>query len=158
MIGNFMQLTPSELQAMIDDPSLIEARLFPDVEEDEEVGIDVDKAWHGIHFLLTGSDWEGDPPLANMILGGCEIGEDVGYGPARYLTAKQVQDVANALPSREKLATRFDIPKMNQAKIYPEIWNEGDEMLDYVLTNYETLADYYKDAATKGNAMLKFLN
>src|SRR5215207_2984929 len=25
---------------------------------------DLEKAWHGIHFLLTGTAWEGDPPLS----------------------------------------------------------------------------------------------
>src|SRR5215211_6398120 len=25
--------------------------------------IDLDKSWHGIHYLLTKTDWEGEPPL-----------------------------------------------------------------------------------------------
>src|SRR5579862_2201195 len=40
----------------------------PDVEElrfeeGEMVGTDVDKAWHFIHVLLTGTAFEGHPPL-----------------------------------------------------------------------------------------------
>jgi hypothetical protein len=57
----------------------------------------IDKSWHGIHFLLTGSAWGGKPPLSNAVLGGKEFGQDLGYGPARYLTPDQVKEVAAAL-------------------------------------------------------------
>ena len=43
--------------------------------------IDLDKSWHGIHFLLTGAAWEGERPLNFLILGGEEVGDiDVGHG------------------------------------------------------------------------------
>jgi len=51
---------------------------------------------HGIHFLLTGTAWEGDFPLAFIVRGGREVG-DVGYGPARIFTSDEVQAIANAL-------------------------------------------------------------
>ena len=46
---------------------------------------------------------------------------------------------------------------MSKNGIYPEIWDEGDDALDYLLTWYESLRAYYFDAASKGNAMLKYL-
>jgi len=54
------------------------------VRDEFEAGksLDIDKAWHSIHFLLTGAAWEAD----GLIFGGTEIGEDGddwGYGPPR---------------------------------------------------------------------------
>src|SRR4051812_40770621 len=59
--------------------------------------LDIDKAWHAIHFLLTGTAWEGEPPLDFLAIGGTEIGEDLGYGPARGLVSSQVRELATAL-------------------------------------------------------------
>src|SRR6187401_1556372 len=33
------------------------------LEEGEGQSTDLDKAWHGIHYLLTGTAWEGPAPL-----------------------------------------------------------------------------------------------
>jgi Domain of unknown function (DUF1877) len=51
---------------------------------------DLDKAWHGIHYLLTGTAWEGEPPLDFLVRGGRTVGTiEVGYSPARVLTAEE---------------------------------------------------------------------
>jgi hypothetical protein len=44
---------------------------------------EVDKAWHAIHFSLTGDPFEGRIPLNFLVTGGRSIGEDLGYGPLR---------------------------------------------------------------------------
>src|SRR5262245_26397413 len=60
--------------------------------------LDVDKAWHGIHFLLTGTAWGGELPWGFVLRGGEALGDDdLGYGPARLLDAAQVREVAAAL-------------------------------------------------------------
>jgi hypothetical protein len=156
MIGNFLQITPAQLAEAIEDPSMMDRLLDP--EEDSQNAIDVDKAWHAIHYLLTQSAWDGNPPLANAVLGGTAIGDDLGYGPAKYITAPQVKDVAAKLPNRESLKSAFDANALTSEEIYPEIWDEGEDALDYVLEHYESMMDYYLDAASRGNAMLKFLN
>jgi hypothetical protein len=159
MIGNFLQITPAQLQALVENPTSVQALLYPD-DGDRAESIDIDKAWHGIHFMLTGEAWGGSAPLANIVLGGTEIGGDVGYGPAHYLTPEELRAAAEAvreLPPDE-FARRFDAEKLSANQIYPEIWDEGDETLDYLRHYYETLRAYYLDAAAKGNAMLKYLN
>ena len=159
MIGNFRQVTPAQLQALMDDPASVEAFIYPDGGEAEN-GIDVDKAWHGIHFMLTGDVWGGASPLANVVLGGVEIGEDAGYGPARYITPDEVRAAAEVIRSlpREVLGKRYDAAAMAENEIYPDIWDEGDDAADYLLSYYESLRNYYLDAASKGNAMLKYIN
>jgi len=117
--------------------------------EGEEIrGIDLDKAWHGIHFLLTVSAWEGKEPLCYLVKGGGEIGdEDVGYCPARALRPNQIADWANALSaiSSDDLRKRFDPNAMMKAEIYPGIWDratEEDDVLGYLLDHYEALRSF----------------
>jgi hypothetical protein len=110
MIGNFRSLSDEDVRALPEHPPRVEQLLYgedafpgtngevvslfghstPPSEHDEwEQGADgdelgVDKAWHGIHVLLTGTAWEGSFPLNFTVSGGKEIGDvDVGYGPAR---------------------------------------------------------------------------
>lgn len=160
MIGNFLQLSSEELAALIADPSSVQSFIYPEGEEGEN-SIDVDKAWHGIHYLLVGDSWGGEPPLANVVLGGTEIGDDFGYGPARYLTADEVCAAANALKdiSPDVLRSRYVASELAKNEIYPEIWDDpDDDSVEYLASWYQTLRDYYLDAAAKNNAMLKYLN
>jgi len=159
MIGNFLQLTSDELASLIADPSSVEAFIYPEDDEHEN-NIDVDKAWHGIHFLLANDAWAGELPLANVVLGGNEIGDDVGYGPAKYLTADEVFEVANALKdlSSDAFRARYNAKSLLDNEIYPQIWHDDDDAVGYLTSYYETLRDYYLDAAAKGNAMLKYTN
>lgn len=134
MIGNFLQLTPAELDMLIANPADVESFIYPEEDENENC-IDIDKAWHGIHFMLTGTQYDGTPPLSNVIFSGATIGDDVGYGPACYLIATEVAEVAEALrslPSHE-FANRYDAAALTANEIYPQTWGD-DEDLEYILS------------------------
>jgi hypothetical protein len=120
--------------------------------------ISVDKAWQGLHFLLCGNPWGGELPLSHVVTGGEAIGEDQGYGPARYLTPFEVQEAAAALSavSEGQLEARFDPEAMNAADIYPGNW-EDEENLPWVLDAFREVRQYYADASRKGYAMLIYL-
>lgn len=158
MIGGFKRITAAELDAILDDPDGLEEFLYPD-SGGAGNEIDIDKAWHGLHFLLTGDPWHGTAPLADAVLGGTEIGEDLGYGPARYLTVEETAAVSTALAaiSAAQLADRFDAAALTSNDIYPDIWREGATALDYLLAAHRTVSTYYADAAAAGDAMLKYL-
>ena len=160
MIGNLIALRPETLKSLVDDPDAIEAFLYPDDGDSEpENHLDLDKAWHAIHFTLNGKAWEGEGPLSHVILGGTEIGEDIGYGPARYLTPDQVQAAASALSgvAPEVFGARFNHSALTAAEIYPEIWQDGDG-LEYVLGYYSDLRAFYLAAAERGDSVLIYLN
>ena len=53
---------------------------------DGRISFDVDKAWHAVHFTLTGDAWNVDGALGQIVLGGEPFGEEIGYCPARWLT------------------------------------------------------------------------
>ena len=170
MIGNFRLVQPAALDALFDDPDLISKFLYNEMPDDEDEdgpdpggSLDVDKAWHGLHFLLTGTAWEGDPPL-NFILGGEEIGEeDVGYGPARGITNAELREVAAALEpiTGDTLRARFDPAKMTALDIYPDIWKrppEEDDTVGYLLEYFELLKPFIVKGAADGFALITYLN
>lgn len=161
MIGNFVALSPDRLRALIDEPDSLEDFLYQeDGDEEPNNRLDLDKAWHAIHFTLNGKAWEGEEPLFLTILGGEEIGADVGYGPARYLLPDQVRAVAQALNSvsAENFAAKFDPSALAAAEVYPGIWDEGAEALEYVQSYYEDLRKFYISASERNDSVLIYLN
>ena len=121
--------------------------------EGELVDTELDKAWHGIHYLLTGTAWEGSPPLNFLVSGGREVGSiDVGYGAARVLMSAQVKEAHQALEALtdEALRSRFRPDAMMKLKIYPEIWDSepgDDDTLGYLMDYVSTLRSFLRQAA-----------
>jgi Domain of unknown function (DUF1877) len=120
-------------------------------------GLSLEKSWHSLHYLLTGKTEEAPPPLGYAILGGSPIGDDLGYGPARFLSPEQVREVAVALSelSPEDLAQRFDLDAMSAANIYACTDEDELEMAQHY---FSKLVQYYSDATAKGNAMLLWID
>jgi Domain of unknown function (DUF1877) len=117
----------------------------------------MDKEWHGIHYLLTGEPWPVDHPLGRVIFGADDIGDNLGYGPARTLTVEQVLQIATQLSqtTAEDLRGRYDVGAMTEAMIYPEVWQrEGTAALDWLLVGYQRLVRFYTEASSKGYAVV----
>ena len=122
MIGCFQRVPEQTIRDVLAKPKLIETVLSS---ADDDAQLDIDKAWHGLHFLLSGDAEVGEPPLDFILTGGAPVGDiDVGYGPARAFTPGEVRDIATALApiSVDTLRERFDPAAMETAAIYPEIW------------------------------------
>ena len=162
MIGNYRRVNEATLTAVCGNPDSISDFLYADDEEhSNDTYLDIDKAWHAIHFLLNDSQWEGSYPLVCVVLGGECIGDqDVGYGPARFLTPQQVKEVAvaiNDIPTA-KLLEKFDADRMNQEEIYPQGWSDSPEEREYIEQNYSSLVTFFRSAADAGDAMIVYLN
>jgi hypothetical protein len=161
MIGNYRRISRRQLAALRANPASMIDFLYPDDQRpfSADEHLDIDKSWHAIHYLLNSDTWEGEP-FFDVVLGGTELGEDIGYGPARYLSPKEVQAVANALqelPAFEVLE-RFDAQRLNDAEIYPHGWSGSPEELDYIRDNYLALTEYFRKVAEAKDAMLIYLN
>ena len=117
----------------------------------------LEKSWHCLHYLLTGSAGESNSVLGKAILGGKEIGPDVGYGPVRYLEPNEVKLVAKTLKkvSKKDLAARFDLKAMKAAKVYA-CRNESD--LELAQNYFAELCSQYEQAAERGAAMLLYID
>lgn len=154
------RLSADELRAVRDDPTTVDTLLYGDLDDDAEMPdpeLDLNKSWHVLHYLLTGTAWEIDDGAGAAILGGEEIGEDGGYGPARLLDAETVRVIATALDTLDvdTLRARFDADAMTAAGIYPNGWarGEGDFDNDFAPA-FADLCRFYRTAAVHGQAVL----
>ena len=126
----------------------------------KEIGeaLSIEKAWHGLHFVLAGTKWEATAPPGNVVAGGCEIGEDLGYGPARYLTVDEVRDASTALAAidDEEFRKRYNREALAEAEVYPGGWDDPSE-LDWLLDAVRDVRAYFKKAADLGHAMMIYM-
>jgi len=118
--------------------------------------LSLDKAWHGVHYLLAGAVEPTDALASQAVLGGTEIGADfAGYGPARCLDATQVRALAAALGDSNETAVPFDAERMTELEIYPFGWNHGAR--EWVLGALADLKRFYAAAAAERRAVLTCL-
>lgn len=164
MIGNLLRVTPKELEEILNDSTVLEEKVYSDDTKESDL-LDIDKTWEAIFYLLTGypvAEIENaKPPLSWTLFSGqlVDVDQDMGYGPAHYLTAEQVKQVSKELESisSESLRQKYDGKKMNEAGIYPQIWDEP-ESIEYLLDNFELLQEFYKDAGNSNMAVITFIN
>jgi hypothetical protein len=162
MIGNLLRVTKSELDEYLEDCSLLEERIYQDDAEEPNL-VDIDKAWEGIIFLLTGSNLaEAEDPLVAILFSGQLLDEeqDLGYGPAHYLTPEQVVELNDELAKFrvEDLKEKFNTEKMMELGVYPEIWDEGDQAFDYLSEHFLILQQFYSTAAANNEAVITYLS
>jgi hypothetical protein len=144
-----LYLRVADLEPLERDPD-VAATLIADGEP-----LDLGKAWHAIHFLLSGSAWGGSPPLYDAVLGGTPLGDPTSYEPVRFVSPAEVQAVAAALPTPEQLTPRFTHKALRQAEVYPDAqWDEADALTAFVLPAYDRLVQLFTDAAAAGDAVL----
>lgn len=145
----------AEARAILDDQERANQLLESD---GDGRSVDLDKSWHGLHWLLTGDVGPTADPLGDAIMGGEPIGEDLGMGPGRLVVAQRVAEVAAALDmvTAESLRARLDSEAMNEAGVYPDgIWDEADIFDDYLWSNFEDLRVFYRAAAAAGHAVIQ---
>ena len=120
--------------------------------------LDLDKAWHGLHFLLTGTEDGGREPACFLLSGGEHLGDDDVL--ARLLDAEQVRWFADHLASLtdDELTSRFDPDRMTQQRIYPDvIWKrpeEEDQPRGFLLGAFADLREFVGAAAARGDAVV----
>jgi hypothetical protein len=163
MVGAYARVTQDELDRGLADPDWAYEYLGEleesDYRGDDPAGsgrtFDVDKAWNGIGYLLNAA---GSGPV-DVVTGGEPVStEDLGYGPARFLTPAQVGEGARYLAAMrwELLARHFDPAQLNADDIYPATWDDA-HALDYLRSNYEGLVQFFSAAAAAGDAVILWL-
>ena len=163
MIGNLLRVSEAELEEYLKDSSLLEDRVYDDESETEDESLDdIDKTWEGIIFLLTGQKLENaNHPLVNVLFSGQLIDEeqDLGYGPAHYLTPEQVKELNNQISkiTVADLKQKFNPSKMTELEVYPTIWEE-DDAFEYVADGFSALQNIYAEAVKNDEAIITFLN
>ena len=119
-------------------------------EKDWSAELTVDGA-HRLEYLLCGELFGSATPLSRAISGGDQVGDDLGCGPAHFLTASEVREAAAALSriSEDELRGRLDSGSTDWEVVTP-----GD--LPGLLRGFAAVKSYYEGAAARGNALLLF--
>jgi len=123
--------------------------------------LNLHKDWHILHFLLSGSVEATDELLGQCIVGGREVFDELGvmsHGPARYFTETDVKAIAEVLAdlTEDDLETMWNPSLMDNAGIYGVDGNEEFDA-DRVMQYFESLREFYADAAQKSNAVVMYL-
>jgi hypothetical protein len=166
MTCELRQLAPAYAQKLLQNPDEV-MQYYDDAskgelpEEAQGEDLDLDKAWHGLHYILTGTAWGGDTPLNSLLLGGEQIGDeeehDVGYGPARVLMPTQVAAFAQALDAvtSVEVSKRFNPSEMEKLDIYPNVWDRKDETLEeWMRESMVELKNFLKRANAQQQAVI----
>ena len=124
MYGEVTAATRSEFDKFSDGDVLGGFFSFTTTVEDT---VSLEKAWHGLHFLLTGSAWGGQGPLAFLLADDDQAEEDA----PRWFSPEETRQIHEALSgvSDAMLWSNFDADQMEAFDIYPLIWDEPEEDL-----------------------------
>jgi hypothetical protein len=127
-------------------------------DEDEEVtsrGMDTDKAWAGLPYLLARL-----AAPVDVIGGGDPITEEEwGYGSPRLLTVDHVEAAARFLDATPfaSLARRFDAAEFTADEVYPGIWDQ-DWALSYLEDCYQRVVALFSAAAVDREPILVWMD
>jgi hypothetical protein len=152
-------LREEQLRRVLAQPTLVDSLLQDEPGSRAAAALprrecDVDKAWQAIDFVLTGTVDETSTPLGFLICGGQDIGEDLGYGPARAFEPRDVASIAEALEpiTLEEFAKRFDHPALLEEGVYA-MENEDDDR-EYVFENFAALRAFVAEAKDAGEGII----
>jgi len=160
MIGNLRPATDADIDQLLAHPNDI-TRFLYGADASARDGVVLNKAWHAIHFALTGSRLGGDEPLNFLVSEGTPVGEvDVGFGPARVLTSDTVRAIAGRLAeiSPDDIAARVDLRELDEHQIYPGNWQRDGLSVDYVVTNYREMRNFIARLADRGDGLVLYVN
>lgn len=150
------EASESEIQALASNQEAIDLFLDP-----ERSNLDLDKAWHAIHFLLSGHAYEADGPSGYLMMGGRPLGQvHSDYGPARALSPDEIKElysVMNAI-SEQDLRRRYRVEKMKE--IYPGYWEPelNGEDFPYLMYYFKTLKNYLAKLVEDQKGAVVFLD
>ncbi len=160
MIANLRPTSDAEIDRLLANPAEI-TRFLYGAEAGGGESVVLNKAWHAIHFVLTGSRLGGQAPLNFLVDEGTPVGEvDVGYGPARVLKSDEIRRIAAALApiDPDEVARRVDAREFDQQAIYPGNWQRNGIGVDDVVANYRAMRDLIVRLADRGQGLVLYIN
>jgi hypothetical protein len=130
--------------------------------------LDLDKGWHPLHFLLTGTAWEGAEPECYLARAGEELvdrldSDDTGYSSIRALNVSDVRRFAESLNtlSAAALRERFDVRKMIDLEIYPKPratqTSSREDELEHLVELFDQLRTFVEQSARDGEGLIVYL-
>ena len=154
VLGWLLRLTPITITEVVPESE----GGGPITPPDPDRSIDIEKAWHGLHFLFTGMADEGEEPACYLMRGGEDLDDE---GLSRALRPPQVRRFSEYLSTLtlDDLARRYDAEQMTRLKIYPTvIWKRpvkpGDSPLEWLTASFTEVREFITKAAAAGDAVV----
>jgi hypothetical protein len=129
-----------------------------------EQALDLEKSWHILHYLFTGHI-DGSKAPGDALLAGEELGDDLGYGPARLHTEEETQGFARFLEPLDvaRLHERVNYREMSRIGVYSMPMGPGsdaeheNELRAEVASYFPQLREYVVKMAAKKSGLLIWL-
>lgn len=160
MIGCYIRISEENVLKLQQAEDNLQGLVFGDMDENNTISID--KAWHAIHFTLTGCPFGGedDNIFSKLVMSGNVFMEIDGEPPAMLITANDVKKLSEAMDSLEEQQFRekFNISEMLENNIYPVMDDENEEeFFDYVWANLIELKKFIEEAANERQAVIFYI-
>jgi hypothetical protein len=169
MFGEWLRVTPAELERVIADPSWgYQFARDADYREYRTEGISISlaehrsfgttKTFHALSYLLRRNGFP-----VEVVLGEQYLTEDDaiewGYGRPFYLTVDEVRHAADALSevTEESLLDGVTADDLIAEKIYPTIWDRPNQ-LPWAVSALEDTKTWFTAAAAAGDAVICFIS
>ncbi|NUU60470.1 YfbM family protein [Paenibacillus agri] len=131
---------------------------------DDYPGLDIDRSWEAIHYLLCGVISDGDAPLGYVVPLTSDKGIEFGSFGAFSLHAGQVAEALQAMSEldEEQLRLRYDFPAMVKEEVYPldpeTVSDEDkDEFFGYMLQYFNEIQRFYSQTAAEGKGLIFYI-
>ncbi|MFX3631466.1 MAG: YfbM family protein [Candidatus Pristimantibacillus sp.] len=122
--------------------------------------LDIDKAWQGIHYVLTGKDYDGVQPLGNVVPMLDDQSLDLHDFSVFYLYPEQVKAAVEAISeySQEQFTDKFEQNNPIEEQVYPAGSDEDyQEFLEYLFQYFTALQSFYRSIAAAGNGVIFYI-
>ncbi|KOP68226.1 hypothetical protein AMS62_25475 [Bacillus sp. FJAT-18019] len=127
-------------------------------------GLDIDRTWESIHYLLCGDIAEGEPPLSYVVPITTERGIDFGSFGAFSLRADQVAEAHQKISeiNEEQLRSLYDFPTMIKEEVYPlepgmVSVEDEDEFFAFLLQHFNEIRRFYSQTAAEGKGLIFYI-
>ena len=152
--GYYYAITTEDLVTVLEDPTQL-----AEVIQQCVASCYLDKAWHGIQYLLTGEAYGVFPPPGNVICGGAylRVPTDDDDDPPFVFDPVEVEEIFAGMQAilQADLAANYNPSDMEAKMIYPAIWlRDGQEALNYLLYYYEDLVELFQIASQGQHAVV----
>lgn len=165
MIGYYYMVDEKELIEVQEGRLIIEDLIFPIYDEknvkNQEKYLDIDKAWHAIHFVFAGEVYGIDENdiITSIVLGGVLVNDnDLGV---RYITPIEVKEIYNGIKdvSKKYMREMFNVEDMYSEGIYPVREDEDEEeFFEYVWEHFKCLKSFFKKASENNKYILLYIS
>jgi hypothetical protein len=130
-----------------------------------EQALSLEKSWHILHYLMTGHVDPSNAP-GDALLTGEDLGEDVGYGPARLHDPPQVLEFSRFMEALDlpRLEERLNLREMMRLGVYAMPMGPGSDAEDEnelraeVGRYFPRLRDYVARMSAKQFGLLVWLS